>query len=132
MGDFMNFEVELQFGRTSRENPNFDKEKELLEKWIKILEERYSSKFEIVSNSSDYTTLRPEGCLDLLRLKYGGAKWVKIFIGNQLAKQLLDDERFKDEKKKNQLYWKSTLVDEDISRYFDVLDSAYTWLNDNK
>ena len=115
-----------------RSNPNYEREKELLEKWIPILEERYSNKFEIVSNSNDYTTLKPTGCLDILRLKYGGAKWIKVFIGNEIAKTLLNDPRFAEEKKKSQLYWKSTLTDEDISKYFDVLDEAYSWLIEHK
>ena len=115
-----------------QDNPNYQKEKDLLEKWIEVLEDRYGSKFEIVSNSSDYTTLRPVGCLDLLRLKYGGSKWVKLFIGNELAKKLVDDPRFAEEKKKSQLYWKSILTDEDISKYFDVLDEGYSWLIEQK
>lgn len=115
-----------------RNNPNYTNEKELLEKWIPILEERYSNKFEIVSNSSDYTTLKPKGCLDILRLKYGNVKWIKIFIGNESAKTLLNDPRFAEEKKKSQLYWKSTLIDDDITKYFDVLDEAYSWLIEHK
>lgn len=119
-------------GGHEQDNPNYQQEKDLLERWIEVLEDRYGSKFEIVSNSSDYTTLRPVGCLDLLRLKYGSVKWIKVFMSNELAKKLLNDPRFIDEKKKSQLYWKSSLIDDDISRYFDVLDEGYSWLIEQK
>lgn len=118
--------------RENRNNPNFEKEYELLSEWVEVLEKRYNYKFTIVSNSSDYTTLQPEGCLDLLRLKYGGAKWIKVFITNELNKTLIDDPRFDAEKKKTSVYWKSTLNDTDISKYYDVLDDAFSWLIEHK
>lgn len=128
----MNFEVKISFGKSDRENPNLQREKELLEKWKEILEDRYSWKFIIESNSSDYTTLKPDGCLDLLRVKYGNVKWVKIFMTNELSKQLVNDPRFEAEKKKTSAYWKSILTDDDISNYYDVLDDAFSWLIENK
>lgn len=128
----MNFEVTISFGKSDRENPNLQKEKELLEKWKEILEDRYSWKFIIESNSTDYTTLKPDGCLDLLRVKYGNVKWVKIFMTNELSKQLVNDPRFEVEKKKTSAYWKSILTDDDISNYYDVLDDAFSWLIENK
>lgn len=128
----MEFESMISFGGTDRENPNLQKEKEVLEKWKDILEDRYSCKFEIVSNSTDYTTLKPVGCLDLLRLKYGNVKWIKIFITNELLKTLVNDPRFADEKKKSSAYWKSTLTDDDLSNYYDVLDDAFSWLIEHK
>ena len=118
--------------KENRENPNLQEEHDLLCDWAEILEKRYNYKFVVVSNSSDYTTLQPEGCIDLLRLKYGGVKWIKVFITNELSKTLIDDSRFIDEKKKNQAYWKSTLVNTDISQYFDVLDAAFYWLIEHK
>lgn len=118
--------------RNNRDNPNFENEYNLLSEWTEILEERYNHKFTIVSNSNDYTTLQPEKCLDLLRLKYGNAKWIKIFITNELSKELSTDSRFEKEKNKNQGYWKSELKDTDISKYFDVLDAAYSWLIKHK
>lgn len=128
----MNFEVTISFGKSDRENPNLQKEKELLEKWKEILEDRYSWKFIIESNSTDYTTLKPDGCLDLLRVKYGNVKWVKIFMTNELSKQLVNDPRFEVEKKKTSAYWKSILTDDDISNYYDVLDDAFSWLIEHK
>lgn len=118
--------------KEKRDNPNFQKEYELLTEWVDILEKRYNKKFTIVSNSSDYTTLQPEGCLDLLRIKYGNVKWIKIFITNELHKTLVNDPRFEAEKKKSSGYWKSILLDNDISKYFDVLDDAFNWLIEHK
>lgn len=128
----MKFEAIISFGKSDRENPNLQKEKELLEKWKEILEDRYSWKFIIESNSTDYTTLKPDGCLDLLRVKYGNVKWVKIFMTNELSKQLVNDPRFEVEKKKTSAYWKSILTDDDISNYYDVLDDAFSWLIEHK
>ena len=115
-----------------RENSNLLAEYEVLEKWVDILEKRYNHKFVIVSNSTDYTTLQPEGCLDLLRLKYGNVKWIKLFIPGTIKKSLINDPRFNAETKKTCLYWKSTLKDTDISKYFDVLDEAFKWLIENQ
>lgn len=124
--------VSLKFGISNKENPNLENEYNVLYDWKQILEERYKIKFVIVNNSTDYTTLQPENCLDLLRLKYGGAKWIKVFITNELNKTLVDDPRFAAEKKKKQSYWKSTLENTDISKYFDVLDEAIKWLLKNQ
>lgn len=118
--------------KEERENPNFQNEYDLLSKWVGILEDRYSYKFTIVSNSSDYTTLQPENCLDLLRLKYGNVKWIKVFMTNELSKKLINDPRFAAEKKKTFGYWKSILIDDDISKYYDVLDDAFSWLIEHK
>lgn len=128
----MKFETIISFGGHNRENPNFQKENELLEKWKEILENRYSCKFIIESNSSDYTTLKPEGCLDLIRLKYGNVKWVKILITNEFSKKIMNDPRFETEKKKSSAYWKSILINDDISNYYDVLDEAFSWLIEHK
>ena len=127
----MSFEVKISIGGERRDNPNYDAEVKILTEWSKILSDRYSCEFTIESNSSDYTTLKL-GEIDFIRLKYGGSKWVKLFIGNKLAKQLVDDERFIAEKKKSSLYWKSNLAEDDISKYYDVLDSAYSWFKDQK
>lgn len=121
-------EVKISFGRDDRNNPNESSEILVLKEWCDILEKRYNHKFNILTNSTDYTTLQPDNCLDLLRLKYGGSKWIKIFITNELHKTLVDDPRFAVETKKNQSYWKSTLTDTDISKYYDVLDAAFEWL----
>ena len=125
------FEVKINIGGERRDNPNYDAEVKVLTEWSKILSERYSCEFAIESNSSDYTTLK-FGVMDFIRLKYGGSKWIKIFIGNQLAKKLVDDPRFAEEKKKSSLYWKSVLTDTDISKYYDVLDNAYNWFKEQQ
>ena len=117
--------------KEDRKNPNILSEYEVLQEWADILEKRYNHKMVIVNNSTDYSTLQPEGCLDLLRLKYGGAKWVKLFIPSTIKKLLINDSRFDAETKKTCLYWKSTLKDTDISKYFDVLDESFNWLKEN-
>lgn len=127
------FDVSISFGKSERDNPNLHDEMEILKEWQQILEDRYTHRFVILSNSSDYTTLQPEGCLDILRLKYGNkVKWIKLFITSNIAKNFKDDVRFKDEKKKTSAYWKSTLESKDISVYFDILDDAFDWLIQNQ
>ena len=121
--------AKIGIGLTEGNNPNLDNEKQILNEWKQILENRYLIKFIIVSNSSDYTTLQPENCLDIIRLKYGDkSKWIKIFVTKNLGKQLLNDSRFETEKKKTSFYWKSIIKDTDITKYFDVLDEAVKWL----
>lgn len=120
------FEVRIGFGKTDRDNPNYGAEEEILNEWIPLLEDRYNSKFEIVHNSSDYSTLCPKGCLDIIRVKYSDrSKWIKIRMTNESSVLFRDDERFETQKNKNESMWRSNLTDTDIRKYFDVLDYAY-------
>lgn len=120
------FEVSIGFGKSDRDNPNIENEERILSEWCELLEKRYGSKFEIKHNSSDYSTLCPIGCLDIIRLKYGDkAKWIKIFMTNESSVLYRDDERFEKQKKKTESMWRSDLTDTDIRKYFDVLDYAY-------
>lgn len=124
--------VSIQFGKDDRTNTNLKNETDVLYQWKEILKKRYNVNFIIVNNSSEYTTLQLEGALDLIRLKYGNVKWIKIFIPNSLKKKLIDDPRFADEKKKTTFYWKSILNDDDISVYFDILDESVKFMIENK
>lgn len=68
----------------------------------------------------------------MIRLKYGNVKWVKILITNEFSKKIMNDPRFETEKKKSSAYWKSILINDDISNYYDVLDDAFSWLIEHK
>lgn len=120
-------EIGIGFGKDERENPNYDAELEVLNKWVNLFNDRYTTnEFKIVQKATDYTTLVLRD-YDFLRLKYSPrAKWIKLPMFNDMIKKYIDDDRFAAQKKKTEMYWKTIIEDEkDISNYFDILDDAF-------
>lgn len=120
-------EIGIGFGKEERENPNYDAELEVLNKWVNLFNDRYTTnEFKIVQKATDYTTLVLRD-YDFLRLKYSPrAKWIKLPMFNDMIKKYIDDDRFATQKKKTEMYWKTIIEDEkDISNYFDILDDAF-------
>lgn len=120
-------EIGIGFGKEERENPNYDAELEVLNKWVNLFNDRYTTnEFKIVQKATDYTTLVLRD-YDFLRLKYSPrAKWIKLPMFNDMIKKYIDDDRFAVQKKKTEMYWKTIIEDEkDISNYFDILDDAF-------
>lgn len=120
-------EIGIGFGKDERENPNYDAELEVLNKWVNLFNDRYTTnEFKIEQKTSGYTTLVLRD-YDFLRLKYSPrVKWIKLPMFNDMIKKYIDDDRFATQNKKTEMYWKTIIEDEkDISNYFDILDDAF-------
>lgn len=111
------------------ENVNAVAEKEVLEKWVQFLNDRYmTNDFIIEQNAGDYSTISFKGS-DFLRLHYGEkAKWVRLLIASAYKKQYIEDIRFIDEPNKNKVFWRMYIDNDDINAFVDILDEEYDFI----
>ena len=121
--------ISVGINENKAENINADAEKEILEKWVKFLNDRYmTNEFIIEQNAGDYTTLSFRD-YDFLRLHYGDkAKWVRLLIASKYKKQYIDDPRFADEPNKNKVLWRMYIDNDDINAFLDILDEEYDFI----
>lgn len=120
--------IGISENKSEKENINLINEKNILEKWVLFLNDRYlTNEFTISENTADYTTLSFKD-YDFLRLHYGEkSKWVKVLIASAYKKQFVDDIRFNQENK-NQVYWKIPIDNDDINYIIDILDEEYDFI----
>ena len=75
--------------------------------------------FEYKKPCEDYSTMAYKN-IDLFRLKYTDkARWIKVYISKEAKKKYIDNELFKSQENKNQVYWKSNITS--LFDYKDVL-----------
>lgn len=75
--------------------------------------------FEYKKPSEDYSTMTYKN-VDLFRLKYTEkARWIKCFMSQEAKKIYADNELFKSQTNKGQVFWKSNI--NSIFDYKDVL-----------
>lgn len=77
--------------------------------------------YNIVHNTTDYSTLQYKG-RDTIRLKYGdNSKWISICIPIKTKKDYINSPLFAEHKNKNQLLWKSKIHNDDFKIYYDII-----------
>lgn len=100
------------------------KENEILEKIAKDIK---IDNYEIINNSTDYTTLKYKD-YDLVRLKYTeSSKWISLFLTKEDKNNNINNNLFDAQKNKNQLFWKSN-INSDIDIYYSFIKNKYNEL----
>ncbi len=99
-----------------------EEEKRILSNFINLLSSYLDrNKLSIVANSNDYTTLQYTD-YDVARLKYTDrSKWIKVPIANKCREANLNNPLFKDQIKKSEGFWKSTLQNEILKPYIGYI-----------
>lgn len=102
-----------------------NKEKQILEIIIDSLKEKFGKdNFKIEAKSDDYLTLLYKNG-DIVRIKYSDrSKWISIFIPPKYRKEFENDMLFETQKNKNQLFWKSTITENNIGKYLKYITIA--------
>ncbi len=105
-------------------NKNSNNESEILNSWIKLFNNYDSTKFSIVNNSKDYTTLTFYN-YDLIRLKYTeNSKWIKIFLTPADKLKYQNDSKFDSQINKKEFFWKANIkTTDDIKLFLDVINN---------
>ena len=72
-------------------------------------------------NTTDYSTLNYKK-YDIVRLKYTDrSKWISLFLTSQDKKAYENSPLFAAQKKKTQLFWKSNILNDDLSEYYNII-----------
>ena len=106
------------------DNPNAQTEENILVDFMKY----FNVGLYVEHNSKDYTTLKYKD-YDLLRLKFGSnARWVKVFIPTR--DRYINDPLFEEHTKKNELYWKSSIVRvQDLQKFINILNEDIEFID---